>query len=400
MTRIFLALLSLLATQTHNAVADGDGSMANWRSDVKIRPVLDANAPFHSIHTYYTTCPESPDGSRILFFRSTMADARVGEVCVLDRQSGEVRVLARCVETEDAHRAACQQWILGGQAVVFHEFRDGAWQVVTADLATGETKVQAPGRQAGFCQPNAEVVPIYGSHGDPGMYPNFELLDVRTGKITEVVRARDMPAVWANSGAGGDYLEAQFGGKPTSICFPMMSPDGKRAFFKLATPGLSRDFRSHAFSKRKGVFFYDLTTRDFLYFHPKWGHPAWQPGSSSIINMWSNGPVLLDLEEPRVVKQVPMPSFMVSGGHPSMAPDGGLFVTDGRISGKKGWWGVALGDFDSGEWHLLTQFDNSKGATTWRKNHPHPVFSADGRRLYFNVNSDARTRLFVAEPEN
>jgi hypothetical protein len=42
-------------------------------------------------------------------------------------------------------------------------------------------------------------------------------------------------------------------------------------------------------------------------------------------------------------------------------------------------------------------FDNSKGATTWRHNHPHPHFSPDGKRIYYNVNDGPWTKLMVAE---
>jgi hypothetical protein len=48
---------------------------------------------------------------------------------------------------------------------------------------------------------------------------------------------------------------------------------------------------------------------------------------------------------------------------------------------------------------VLHHFDNSRGARSWRKNHPHPIFSGDGRRIYFNVNEGEWTRLHVAEAD-
>ena len=113
--------------------------------------------------------------------------------------------------------------------------------------------------------------------------------------------------------------------------------------------------------------------------------------------MWSDGPVQFNAESGTVEQRLAMPEFMRSGGHPSLSPGGDLFVTDRRISGSKSDWGVALGSFASNEWHLLKKFDNSQGATSWRRNHPHPIFSRDGKRIYFNVNSDQWTRLYVAE---
>ena len=46
---------------------------------------------------------------------------------------------------------------------------------------------------------------------------------------------------------------------------------------------------------------------------------------------------------------------------------------------------------------VLDVFDNTQGATSWRHNHPHPAFSADGKRVYYNVNDGLWTRLMVAE---
>ena len=59
--------------------------------------------------------------------------------------------------------------------------------------------------------------------------------------------------------------------------------------------------------------------------------------------------------------------------------------------------GIIVGDTQADEYTIIHRFQNDQGTTSWRRSHPHPVFSADGRRIYFNVSSDARTRLFVAE---
>lgn len=43
------------------------------------------------------------------------------------------------------------------------------------------------------------------------------------------------------------------------------------------------------------------------------------------------------------------------------------------------------------------RFNNARGRATWRRLHPHPAFSPDGNRLYFNVRADRWVRLLVAE---
>jgi Tol biopolymer transport system component len=93
----------------------------------------------------------------------------------------------------------------------------------------------------------------------------------------------------------------------------------------------------------------------------------------------------------------------VGGGHPAPSPDGRLIVTDTRMDrfgGEKNHWGILLADATGGGSHLmLYSFRNNAGARSWRRSHPHPVFSADGRRIYFNVSDGKWTRLFVAERE-
>jgi hypothetical protein len=88
------------------------------------------------------------------------------------------------------------------------------------------------------------------------------------------------------------------------------------------------------------------------------------------------------------------------GSHPSISPDGKLFATDLTLEtfgGKKNEWGVVVGDLRGERYRILHRFDNSNGARSWRVSHPHPYFSADGKRLYFNVSAGKWTELYVAE---
>src|SRR6201999_3059692 len=87
--------------------AAGDDPLTPWRSGVSIHPVA-PGLERHSIHSYLNTCPESPDGHWVLFFTSPATDGQSGEVRIRDRATGEERVLARDLQVEDPHRAACQ----------------------------------------------------------------------------------------------------------------------------------------------------------------------------------------------------------------------------------------------------------------------------------------------------
>jgi hypothetical protein len=90
----------------------------------------------------------------------------------------------------------------------------------------------------------------------------------------------------------------------------------------------------------------------------------------------------------------------VSGDHPSVSPDGRLVVTDTIMTsfdGARNEWGIVLADTKGTGQIILHHFDNSHGAKSWRVSHPHPVFSADGKRIYYNVSDGQFTRLHVAE---
>ncbi len=80
-----------------------------------------------------------------------------------------------------------------------------------------------------------------------------------------------------------------------------------------------------------------------------------------------------------------------------------MFVTDADVTkrpfGKPGHWAIAVGSMIKDEYVVLDVFDNTQGAKTWRHNHPHPAFSADGKRIYYNVNQGPWTQLMVAEAQ-
>ena len=385
-TLVTLVLLSAaLAGRTHAA----DDPVAVWRS-AEVRP-LTTQPGRHTIHTYYLTRPESPDGSRVLFYVSTTRDAHHGDLVVLDRASGKETVIARDIDTEDAHRAACQQWISNGRRVAYHDVKDGRWSVHVVDLASRQDRQLADGRQLCFGRAVDDELPIYGCHWNPGAHRDLEFLNAATGEIRSVVTIADVEQHY------GAWLRKQFGDRPTSIFFPNISPDGQRVFFKMSAPGpdgASNNFRSAKASERQGTVVYDVRTRQPIFMREKWGHPGWHPDSRQIIEAGN----LIFAGDGQMTRISGLPQM--GGDHPSVSPDGKLFVKDGPLAtlgGAPGEWGVVVCDLRGDRYHVLHRFNNSRGAKSWRKNHPHPIFSPDGRRIYFNVNEGDWTQLMVAE---
>ncbi|HSH95957.1 MAG TPA: hypothetical protein VK968_17555, partial [Roseimicrobium sp.] len=311
-----------------------------------------------------------------------------GQVCLRDRLTGEEKLLGNPIRAEDAHRVACQQWVSGGSRVVFHGERDGKWIIVSVDLKTGQERVLAQDRLAGWGQPDSDIVPLYGLHWNPGEHRDLELLDVGSGKIRTVLKMDAVKSKYP------EWYGKNFGDQSTSIFFPVLSPDLKRVFFKMAA-NKDGDPRSGGASARQGLVCYSLADEKFLYMNPRWGHPSWQPDSRMITEA---GNLVYDSNDGAMQRVPGLPSC--SGDHPSVSPDGRLRVTDttmDKLGGDKKNWGIVLADARGTNHIVLHQFDDSKGASSWRRSHPHPIFSSDNRRIYFNVSSDKWTTLYVAE---
>src|ERR1041385_2498888 len=126
LARALLYTVTILAFCSRLSAADN--LLDTWKHDVNVHPLL-PSLQAHSIHTYYVTSPESPDGKQILVYTSTDGAGHKGSIVTVDRATGTLTTLAENVVTEDAHRVACQQWVCGGRGIVFHDLRNGEWAV-------------------------------------------------------------------------------------------------------------------------------------------------------------------------------------------------------------------------------------------------------------------------------
>ncbi|MDR1191779.1 MAG: MprA protease, GlyGly-CTERM protein-sorting domain-containing form [Verrucomicrobiales bacterium] len=396
MKPLFGGLLTLLVTVSVALAADPPPSwplespvinspdIAAWKN-ATMRPVAPDGK--HSIHSYFNASPESPDGKYVLYFSSTAASGEFGNITVIERATGAEKVVASGVTTEDAHRVACQQWIDGGKKIAYHDLRDGVWRVHVVDLASGENKMLAEERLLCFGAPNSKWLPLYGYHWKQGAHRDFEMVNVDTGEIKTVATVSGLLA------EHGGLVRELVGEGEVSLFFPVVSPDGKRAMCKIAR-GKGGDTHRGKVSERLGKFVYDLENGRWLAAVRFWGHPAWFPDGNAIIERGISVQYLDGRPNAR---------FAVGciGDHQSVSPDGKYFTADAditkRAGAQPGDWGVAVGEFATNEYVTVHRFTLKGGAASWRKSHPHPAFSADGQRVYFNVNDGPWTRVYVAE---
>ncbi|WFB34977.1 biopolymer transporter Tol [Kiritimatiellota bacterium B12222] len=357
-----------------------------WEN-VQIQPV-GAQQARHTLHSYFVTSPESPNGKWVVFFSSTDPAGERGELILLDRRSGEENVLVTGLLTEDAHRGACQQWVTD-RFVVYHDGTDGRWTVSAVDVLTGETRMLAQDRQLGFGAQGHPWVPVYGQHWNPGEYRDLQLVHVETGEVQTPVTIGDVIDTYP------EWIDNRFGTDDLCIFFPVMSPDGEKVFFKVARPGNGPSFRGGSVSDREGMIIFDLKTRSFIRLRKEWGHPSWHPNGNGILE---KGNFLISLpegEESRYSQTAP-------SNHPTYHPSGRCFATDADLRHREkdgaGKWGIFIGSCEVDRWWKIDDFRNDGGADSWRRNHPHPVFNAEGSRLYYNTNEGDWTRLRVASP--
>lgn len=365
----------------------------DWQNPT-VTAVADPGVAAHSIHAYFTTCPESPDGSALLYLHSTQPAGEHGDLVLQQRHSGERRTVAAGLHLEDAHRVACQQWADGGRAIVWHCHVDGRWQVMAADADGTHVRILATDRQLGFGAPGQPEVPIYGPHWDPAASRDLELVHSRSGARRTVLSQARLRQL------AGPWLDATFGpDAPVSVFFPVLSPDGRRVYFKVACPtghpGDGAPWKG-AVSKRECLCVYDLSADRLLWRHDFWGHPNWSADSRHIVNVPN---VIIDADDGQVTPLPGVPYFPMS--HPSWHPSGAFYVTDTQLT-RFGmgpyWWGLMAVRRDGAHYLRLHRWYAEGGAASWRIPHPHPVFSHDGRRLYFNRNDGPWTRLTVLTP--
>ncbi|MFG0247451.1 MAG: hypothetical protein ACF8OB_01085 [Phycisphaeraceae bacterium JB051] len=345
------------------------------------------NQQVHSLHAYFNCCPESPDGQWIVLFVSDQADAHVGNLWLINRHNQQTILIQEQVHVEDAHRQAMQQWVSDGKYLVYMSEQNGRWQIKRFEMQTRKLTVIHDGAQLFVGSPEMDVVPLYGMPWQPDGHRDLVLLDVQTGETKTVLK---LDQVFSDFTAEIQTIFPDV--TPDAIAYPVISPDGSRVMFKLSAVG-DGQYRSPHASQREGLFVYQLDGAKPLGFYRSWGHPAWMADSRHILRM----KMIIDTDTMQV-RQIPWYPAR-SNSHASPSPDGKLLVMDvarDAFTQQEFHWAIVVGDVEHAWRHLHTDPSPRHGTASWRPVHPHPVFSADGQRIYFNVHFGEWTRLCIA----
>ncbi len=335
----------------------------------------------HSVHAYYDVCPESPDGTRLTWFEFEDEVPGPGHPVVADR-NGQTRRAIDARVNGIGHVGGFSTFF-SNTHLAWTEGREGEGATVVRDLDSGQER-RVKGRVRQFSQANGKgffmhkpaaanphglmqevsIVPLMGS-GDEARFSVPDAAAVVPGEVPPAETLQLQNTKWSPDG---------------SLFMVVFTNEWHR----LRHPGSSL-FKTILVGNADG---------SGLRFLAHFGHhPIWKPDGSGILSHCFNKEGQQDLVFDPLVgeRQVLRKSF--PGVHATLHPSRELIVTDthGKDSAR-----IVL--VDAGTWDETvlaefehTRFDHQGGF------HPHPVFSRDGRRVYFNAMDGQRCGVHVAD---
>lgn len=356
-------------------------------STYHVRQVSRGDGP--ALHCYYDVCPESPDGSRIIYFEfAGDSIPGTGRVIVADRDGRNAEPVTD-FEEGIGHVGAFPQW-LTDDAFAYHKGPHKGGHTVIRSLADG-TERTLPGsvRQLHLAADRALVQVMPESPDNP--HKLCRLLQVRRLSDGEALNTITIEQVYELY-EGQDDLPAsdQFQMQNTKF-----SPDARTFLFVFTNevyrvaPGVDEPRRG------KAIYLADVDGTNVRFLADFTHHPIWAPDGRGVLAMTAPGqsPERQDLVEyrPGCAPRVLLSDAL--GVHGSPHPDGRRMVIDAFGYPTEGGASLLLYDLSTGDFEVAatfahTRFDHETG------HHPHPVWSRDGRSVYFNAMDSGRCQLY------
>lgn len=414
---LILAGFALSITLTAQNLTPHSFAAFNGKSTVSVVKVSSGRV----IHRFFDTSPLSPSGRYLALFRfpqeiTSPKPGEVGEVILVDRQTGREKVVAQSRGWE-MQLGANVQWGKTDEDLYFNDVDTTSWQAFAIRLnpLTGQSRrmqgtvfmVSADGtklasynllvsRRAqvgyGVVVPDAKAPRNVGPVATDGI----DITDTRTGAVQRIVTIKDIyektvPAIGIPNPQDYEYY-----------CFQVKwNPQGTRLLTTVQwTPKGGGPRRRSVITMRPDGS--DLRTAITPDQWAKGGHHVnWTPdGEHLSMNLEVDGKPGLEIITVKYDGSAMKTVFSPGSGHPSFNPAGGpLMVTDaypGELGTTDGTVPIRLMNTQTGQEQAVVNIFLSKAAGEFRID-AHPAWDRSGRYVIFNGFLDGTRNVFMAD---
>lgn len=340
-----------------------------------------------SIHTYFDVIPESPDSKHITYFRFNGKLLDRGTVFIADR-SGENPV--KVMDCDGSPHCGAHQGWLDNEHIYF----SAQGEINIAHLS-GQIAHKCPGSVDTIDQKtkrglthSAGIVRCGGKTEKEACWR----VDIESGKMVELLDRRKAIKIVSNSFDLKDVPVETLAFKHTK-----WAPDGEEWFVVFTTEHLCRN--NPDIPRIKVIIAADKDGNDPRLIGSFGHHPNWLPDSSGIYAFDNSGKHRVAVWDsrgngPRIKAELPCE------GHPCISPDGRLLACDSHNWPSPERMAVVIQDLETRKTETVVEMNNPE--VKWQKQHPpgrighpHPVWSHDGKRLYFNGIEDQMPALYA-----
>ena len=355
------------------------------QSDLNITRISGGRA---AVHNYYDLSPESPDGTRVAFFAFDGIAPSPGSIMVAGRDGDGMRAVAKA-SSGSAHRGAFQQWV-DANRLAFHTDTPAGRVTVVVDLETGH-RHQLPGAVRVFSPQGTRIAHATDYTRRLGGCCRLEAVYV-TDFESEGVPVLTLGQVRAVHPLVDRFAEEA----PPAFGDVRWAPDGASFFVTFTNVGYKSIGR--AIQRVNSLFLAEADGSDLRYLGEFGHHPRWAPDGTFIYTIDPQPGGVDGLTARRLDGSAPTVLFAQAPGvHPSFSLDMKHVMTDAYDWPSKGLAALMLYDADgSGAHQVLARFA-APDLTHATGTHPHPAWSRDGRRIYFNAAEDRVPHLFALD---